>query len=135
MNTLKQIIYTDKFLKKRKIAKYSKVLTQLWEKKAENIIALDISKFYSYADFVIICTGTSTKHTQSIADAIHNKAKEMKRVAIIEGYNEGSWILIDLGEVIIHIFTEEKRGLYNIEGLWFDAPLFIIQESQDISDV
>lgn len=132
---MKQIIYTDKFLKKRKISKYAKILSELWEKKAENVVALDISKFYSYADFVIICSGTSTKHTQSIADAIHKKSKEVKRPVIIEGYNEGSWILLDLGEVIIHIFTEDKRELYNLEGLWFDAPLFVIKESQLSPDV
>jgi len=131
---LKQTIYTDKFLRKKKIAKFSNVLKELWEKKAENVVALDITKFYTYADYVLICTGTSTKHTQSIADAVYEKAKEQKKQVLIEGYNEGTWILLDLGEVVVHIFTEDKRDLYNLEGLWFDAPYYLIKDKESISD-
>jgi len=131
---LKQTIYTDKFLRKKKIAKFSNVLKELWEKKAENVVALDITKFYTYADYVLICTGTSTKHTQSIADAVYEKAKEQKKQVLIEGYNEGTWILLDLGEVVVHIFTEDKRDLYNLEGLWFDAPYYLIKDKESISN-
>jgi len=131
---LKQTIYTDKFLRKKKIAKFSNVLKELWEKKAENVVALDITKFYTYADYVLICTGTSTKHTQSIADAVYEKAKEQKKQVLIEGYNEGTWILLDLGEVVVHIFTQDKRDLYNLEGLWFDAPYYLIKDKESISD-
>lgn len=131
---MKQTIYTDKFLRKKKIAKFSNVLKELWEKKAENVVALDITKFYTYADYVLICTGTSTKHTQSIADAVYEKAKEQKKQVLIEGYNEGTWILLDLGEVVVHIFTEDKRDLYNLEGLWFDAPYYLIKDKESISD-
>lgn len=131
---MKQTIYTDKFLRKKKIAKFSNVLKELWEKKAENVVALDITKFYTYADYVLICTGTSTKHTQSIADAVYEKAKEQKKQVLIEGYNEGTWILLDLGEVVVHIFTEDKRDLYNLEGLWFDAPYYLIKDKESISN-
>gem|GEM_PF-1489365 len=131
---MKQTIYTDKFLRKKKIAKFSNVLKELWEKKAENVVALDITKFYTYADYVLICTGTSTKHTQSIADAVYEKAKEQKKQVLIEGYNEGTWILLDLGEVVVHIFTQDKRDLYNLEGLWFDAPYYLIKDKESISD-
>lgn len=106
----------------------------LWEKKAEKVVALDITKFYTYADYVLICTGTSTKHTQSIADAIYEKAKEQKKQILIEGYDEGTWILLDMGELVVHIFTENKRDLYNLEGLWFDAPYYQIIEKETISN-
>ncbi len=128
MTTLKQTVYTDKFLRKKKISKYSKILSQLWEKKAQDVVALDISKFFTYADFVIICSGSSTKHTQSIADAVYEKAREVKRHVFIEGYEDGGWILLDMGEVVVHIFVEEKRKLYNLEGMWFDAVLYEIKE-------
>lgn len=131
---MKQTIFTDKFLRKKKIAKYAKIIKELWEKKAENVVALDITKFYTYADYVLICTGTSTKHTQSIADAIYEKAKEQKKPILVEGYDEGTWILLDLGELVVHIFTEDKRGLYNLEGLWFDAPYYQIKEKDTISN-
>lgn len=135
MTTLKQIISIDKFLRKRRIAKFAKILTMLWEKKAENVVAIDLSKFYSYADFIVICTGNSTKHTQSIADALYEKAKELKKGVFIEGYNDGTWILLDFGTIIIHVFTEEKRELYDLESLWFDAPIYTIEERPNKADV
>lgn len=125
---MRQTIYIDKFLRKRKISKYAKILAELWEKKSDDVVALDISKFCTYADFILICTATSSKHAQSIADGIYEKAKELKKPVFIEGYDEGSWILLDLGEIVIHLFTEEKRQLYNLEGLWYDATFFKIKE-------
>lgn len=126
---MKQTIYIDKFLRKRKISRYSLILKQLWDKKAENVIALDISKFYTYADFIVICSGTSVKHTQSIADAIYEKSKDLRKQIFVEGYDEGNWILLDLGDIVIHIFTEEIRKLYNLEGVWFDAPTYEVIEN------
>ncbi len=93
------------------------------DKKGRNITILDISEISSIADFFVICTGGSSTNVQAIAGAIEEKVKNtMGLNARIEGYREGSWVLLDYGDVVIHVFQEEERGFYNLERLWADAP-------------
>lgn len=92
-------------------------------KKADGIIILDIKKLSSIADYIIICTGTSDRHVQAIADSIVHGLKKKKIVPLsTEGVQEGRWALIDYGDIIVHIFYEHVRGFYNLEGLWAEAP-------------
>ncbi|HZV77730.1 MAG TPA: ribosome silencing factor [Candidatus Babeliales bacterium] len=93
------------------------------DKKGEAFTALDVSGRTILADAFAIVTGRSKIQTRAIADgiveAIRNNGYAVSRV---EGYADGSWILIDLGNVIVHVFTPEQRAFYNLERLWsFDA--------------
>jgi ribosome-associated protein len=91
--------------------------------KAERVVALDVRELTSFADTFIVATGTSDRHARSIADAVIEAAKAGgERPLGIEGYDEGRWVLIDLGDVIVHIFQAEVREDYDLERLWSDAP-------------
>jgi ribosome-associated protein len=89
------------------------------DKKAEDFTALDVGERTILADTFAIVTGRSKIQTRAIADAIVEAARAGGYVvARVEGYAEGSWILIDLGNVIVHVFTPEQRSFYNLERLW-----------------
>lgn len=91
-------------------------------KKGIDIKILDISVFSSYAEFFVIATGTSTKHTIALADEVYKKMSE-KEVFLKhkEGYNKGNWVLLDFLDIVVHIFTEEEREFYDLERIWKGA--------------
>jgi len=92
------------------------------EKKARNIEIIDISKISTLADYFIICSGTSTIHIRTIADELELKMGEAGYNLIHkEGYESARWILLDFGELVVHIFHEEDRSFYNLERLWADG--------------
>ncbi len=87
---------------------------------------MNVSEVTSIADLFIICTGRSERQVQSIADGVVEKAKENGRQPVgVEGYASGRWILIDLGDVVVHAFVPEERELYRLERLWGDAPVVL----------
>jgi ribosome-associated protein len=89
------------------------------DKKAEDLISLDIRARTILTDHFVIATGRSNIQTRAIADGISEALRNAGYAAIrTEGYNEGTWILLDLGPVIVHIFTPEQRAFYNLERLW-----------------
>jgi ribosome-associated protein len=89
------------------------------DKKAEDVLTLDLTGRTIVADHFVIATGRSKIQNRSIADAIVEKVKEYGyRVARTEGYADGGWILLDLGAVVVHVFTPEQRAFYNLERLW-----------------
>jgi ribosome-associated protein len=89
------------------------------DKKGEGFTALDVSGRTILADTFAIVTGRSRIQTRAIADAVTEAARlRGYGVSRIEGYGDGSWILIDLGNVIVHVFTPEQREFYNLERLW-----------------
>jgi ribosome-associated protein len=93
------------------------------EKAAEEIIALDVRKAVSFADVFVICTGRSDRQVRSIADAIEEAVvRRGEKPLGIEGYEEGRWVLMDLADVIVHVFQHEVRRRYDLERLWSDAP-------------
>lgn len=93
------------------------------EKKAEDIVVLDISNIIPIADYFVIASGGNRKQVQAIADEITQKMKAAgARRLGIEGQEEGSWICVDYGDVIVHLFNGEVRGFYELESLWADAP-------------
>lgn len=100
----------------------------LFEKKGENVLAIDVSKHSTYTDFLVLCTATSNKHAQTLADKVIEEAKQNRLSVMVEGYQQGEWILLDLGSLIIHIFLEDIRDLYDIEGLWHGLPFYSIEE-------
>ena len=93
------------------------------DKKAEDFTDIDVGGRTILADHFVIITGRSKIQTRSIADNIAEKIEESGlRVARVEGYADGNWILLDLGSVVVHIFTPEQRAFYNLERLWSAAP-------------
>jgi ribosome-associated protein len=94
----------------------------LEDKKARDIEIIDISEVSTLADYFIICSGTSTTHIRTIADELEFKMGEAGYNMIHkEGYESARWILLDFGEVVIHIFHEEDRSFYSLERLWSDG--------------
>jgi ribosome-associated protein len=91
-------------------------------RKAESVVILDVRDLTSIADFFIICSGRSNRQVSAIADHIKTFLKGHNiRPLSIEGYKEGLWVLMDYGHIIIHVFYEETRSFYDLEGLWVDA--------------
>jgi ribosome-associated protein len=87
--------------------------------KAENIVVLNVEGKSSVTDFMIICSGNSKRHVSSIADHV---AEEVKKVGLtplgMEGEKEGEWVVLDLGDAMLHVMQEEQRQLYQLEKLW-----------------
>ncbi len=91
-------------------------------KKAQAVVVLDVHELTSLADAFIICSGRSNRQVNAIADHIERFLKKKNiRPMSIEGRKEGLWVLMDYGNVIIHVFYEETRTFYDLEGLWVDA--------------
>ncbi|MEH7010135.1 ribosome silencing factor [Neobacillus niacini] len=94
------------------------------DKRAEDILALNMQGISLIADYFIICHGNSDKQVQAIAREIKEKAEEKGyNVRRMEGFDEATWILIDLGDVVAHVFHRDERSYYKLERLWGDAPL------------
>jgi ribosome-associated protein len=92
-------------------------------KKAFDILILDIRGFTSIADYFVICSGSNTTQVDAIADSIgHVLAKVGIRYSHVEGANEAKWILMDYGDVVVHVFEEQTRTFYSLEKLWGEAP-------------
>jgi ribosome-associated protein len=92
------------------------------EKKAENVVLLDVRGLTTIADVFILCCGNSSRHVSALADHIITTLKKQGiRPLSTEGVEEGRWALLDYGHVIIHVFYESVRAFYDIEGLWSDA--------------
>jgi len=93
------------------------------EKKAVDVLVLELKGVSIIADYFIICSGESTTQVRAIAGAIEeNFAKKSIRPAGIEGLNYSHWVLMDYGDIIVHVFEEETRVYYQLEKLWLDAP-------------
>ncbi len=96
-----------------------KIIKILDEKKAINIKQIDIKEKTTIADYFVVASGTSNTHIKSLADNVEESLKKESIVPNkIEGYESATWILMDYGEVIIHLFTEKERENYSIEDLW-----------------
>lgn len=92
------------------------------EKKAENVVILDMQKVSTFCDYFVITSASSFKKTRAIADHIEESlSKKRLRPHHIEGREDGRWILLDYGSVVVHIFYDETRGFYDLERLWGDA--------------
>lgn len=98
------------------------------DKRAEEIIVLNMKGISLIADYFLICHGNSDKQVQAIAREMKEKA-EVKGYTVkrMEGFNEARWILVDLGDVVAHVFHRDERSYYNLERLWGDAPIESVQ--------
>jgi ribosome-associated protein len=92
------------------------------EKLAEEIVALDVRQAVSFADFFVLASGRSDRQVRAIGDAIAEAlAREGEKPIGVEGYEEGRWLLMDFGDVIVHVFQPDVRRHYDLERLWSDA--------------
>jgi ribosome-associated protein len=93
------------------------------EKKAFNIVALDLREVTSFAEFFVIASGSNQRQVQAISDEIDEQLKKQlqMRPIRIEGYSSAEWILLDYGDFIVHIFEQKAREFYDLERLWRDA--------------
>ena len=90
--------------------------------KAKDVVALDISKLTSFTDTFIITSATSTRQVKAIGERLQSNLRDKKvKPLSVEGLEDGRWVLMDYGDVIIHIFYEPVRSEFNLEGLWADA--------------
>jgi len=121
-NTIRRIVLDA--LQKLKTA-----LKVALDKKAENPVVIDLRELTTLADYFVILSATSDTHARTIADEIRRKLKEARVLPLsMEGYESANWILLDYGDVIIHVFRPEFRELYNLESLWMDAPRIEVSE-------
>ena len=92
------------------------------DKKASDLVALDISGIASFTDYFLFCTGDSSRQMQAIADEVEQKLKKFGiRPSHVEGYQNAEWILMDYIDLVIHIFSRSARAYYDLERLWRDG--------------
>ena len=94
----------------------------LVDAKAQDITMLDVSKISDFTDTMIVVSGTSTRHVQSVADKVVDQLRAHGVRAIgVEGQKIGEWVLVDFGEVVVHVMHPQTRDFYNLEKLWSDG--------------
>ena len=93
------------------------------DKKAFNMVAIDLREIASFTEFFIIASGANQRQVQAIGDEITEQLKEQlkSRVVRVEGYQTGEWVLLDYGDFVVHIFEAKAREFYDLERLWRDA--------------
>jgi ribosome-associated protein len=95
------------------------LVNALEEKKGENIVLLDIHEVTSFADYFIICSGSSDRMLNGLADAVSQQAHQEFQLRVrVEGRPEDGWLLVDIGDTIVHLFDPEQRDYYRLEQLW-----------------
>ena len=101
------------------LSQSKKIINVLDEKKAENILLLDISQVSTFTSYFILCNGSSTRMLDSLASAVNETCQTLAIKPISkDGHAECGWIVFDLGEIIVHIFNSEQREFYDLEELW-----------------
>jgi ribosome-associated protein len=100
------------------------------ERNAEDVVALEVGALTSFADAFVLATATSDRQARAVADAVTDAmAQAGQRPLGVEGYEEGRWILIDGGDVIVHVFVRDAREHYDLDRLWGDAPRIALPEA------
>ena len=93
------------------------------DRKAVDLKVLHLQQVSDFTDYFLICSGTNERQVQAIADAVEERLRANKvRPLHIEGYNRAQWVLLDYGDLVVHVFLEEPRRYYALERLWGDAP-------------
>lgn len=109
-------------------------ITAALKKHAKNVVVLDLRNYHTLTDYFVICSGWSKRQVQAIAEGIREDLKGEGIICHhIEGYDEGCWILMDFGAVVIHVFQSEVRLAYDLEHLWKNAERTLIREDEGIA--
>ena len=97
-------------------------LAAVFDKKALDVVVLDLRKASAFTDFFVICTGSNLRQVQAIADGVDEALRQDGvKPALTEGYERGQWILVDYFDFIVHVFAPATREFYSLERLWGDA--------------
>ncbi|HET6498611.1 MAG TPA: ribosome silencing factor, partial [Coriobacteriia bacterium] len=100
------------------------------DKKAEDIVAIDVAELLVVTDYFVICTGRNDRQVRTIAEEVEARLKNAGLRAIgVEGAGEGTWVLIDFADVVVHVFQPQERDFYRLEKLWSDAPRLPLPEA------
>jgi len=106
------------------------------EKKAKDVLILELMGLTDIADYFLLASGTSERHVRTISEYVETNMKDIGIVPYsVEGYNDGRWVIIDYQNVIVHIFLETLRELYDLESLWIEAKRYRIDKENKISGV
>ena len=100
------------------------IAAQAADKKAIDVVELDVRGVVSYTDFFLVCSGNTSRQVKAIHDGIHQALKDENGILPrrVEGQTEATWILMDYLDVVVHIFTPEARDFYRLEQLWGEVP-------------
>jgi ribosome-associated protein len=105
------------------------IADQILQKKGSNIIVMDISKLTTVTDYFVICSVSSDTQVKAISEFVKDETRKMdERPWHNEGYTSFSWVLLDYVDVVVHIFLDDTRKFYNLEGLWADAEITEIKD-------
>jgi ribosome-associated protein len=107
-----------------------KIAEMMLAKKGSDIVVMDISKLTTMTDYFVICSASSDIQVKSISDFIKDETRKLNEKAWHnEGYSNLSWVLLDFVDVVVHVFLEDTRRFYNLEGLWADAGFTEIKDN------
>ena len=96
------------------------------EKKGEDILLLDVQKIVSFTDYFVLCSATSNRMLNALADAVSEKVREQhKKKGRLEGTPEGGWLVVDYGDIGVHLFDDELRRYYRLEELWSEGKILL----------
>ncbi len=102
------------------------IVNALEDKKGEDILLLDLKDIVSFTDYFVICTGTSDRMLDALANAaIDEVRKKFKKKAKKQGNSRDGWVIVDYGDVVVHLFSPDQRDFYNIEELWEDGKVLL----------
>ncbi len=98
----------------------------LEEKKGEDILLLDLKDIASFTDYFVICNGTPDRMLNALADTVVDDIREQhKKKGRVEGEARGGWLIVDYGDVVVHLFSPDQRGYYNLEELWNEGKVLL----------
>jgi len=118
--------------RKRLTGEVSKAVRAALEKKAADVVVLDLRKTPAFTDFFVLCSGQNPRQVKAIADAVEEAMRAAKiKPAHVEGYDRAEWILMDYFSFIVHVFVPQTREFYSLERLWGDAERISIDEESE----
>lgn len=99
------------------------IVAAAFDRKAEELRVLELGAVTHFTDYFVVCSGSSRRQVQAIADAVERSLRDQGvKPTHVEGYGTGQWVLLDYGDVVTHVFQEDRRLFYGLEKLWADAP-------------
>jgi ribosome-associated protein len=103
------------------------------DKQALSIDIIDVSQKVDYTSYIVICSGRSERQVDAIAQNVETSLKQLKQYPLgVEGRETNAWVLMDYGDVVFHVFEDNTRGFYDLDGLWIDANRLPIREAAGI---
>lgn len=99
------------------------VVKALEDDKAQDVAVLDVREHTSWTDMMIIATGQSSRHVTAMAKHLLDTLAPLRGKPVTEGQGQGDWVLLDAGDVVVHLFRPEVRGFYDLEGMWRNPPV------------